>query len=92
MLAIFLGYLSLVLGFAVLLLPLLVTELSRPRDAIWGAVILLLGAALITSSDLLNGSPIIIVVLGASLISRLGVEISQSRWHQLGAEEKLRLG
>ena len=90
MLAIFLGYLTLLLGFAVLLLPLLVTELSRPRDAIWGAVILLLGLAVINSSDRLNGSPIAIVVLGALLISRLGLEILQSRWQQLSSEEKLR--
>jgi len=92
MLAIFLGYLTLLIGFAVLLLPLLLTELSRPRDAVWGAVILLLGLALINCSDRLNGSPMVMVLLGAFLISRLGSEIAQSRWHQLGSEEKLRFG
>ena len=90
MLNIFIGDLALLLSFAVLFLPLLVTELSRPRDAIWGAVILLLGLAVINSSDRLNGSPIAIVVLGALLISRLVLEIGQSRWQQLSAEEKLR--
>ncbi len=92
MLAIFLGYFTLILGFAVLLLPLLVTELSRPRDAVWAAVILLLGLVVLNSSDRLNGSPMAVVVLGACLISRLGIEIAQSRWQQLSSEEKNRFG
>jgi uncharacterized membrane protein HdeD (DUF308 family) len=37
------GTLALVVGLAVLLLPLMASELSRPRDAMWGAVVLLLG-------------------------------------------------
>ncbi len=92
MMVIFLGDLTLLLGFLVLLLPLLVTELSRPRDAIWGAVILFLGLALLNSTDRLSGPPMLIVGLGALLIARLGIEIGQSRWQQLGPEEKLRFG
>ena len=92
MLVIFLGDLTLILGFAFLLLPLLVTELSRPRDAIWGAVVLLLGLALLDSRDRFSGPLVLVVVLGALLIFRLGIEIAQSRWHQLGTEEKLRFG
>lgn len=42
------GILALVLGLVILLLPLLATELSRPRDSFWGAVVLLLGLVLVT--------------------------------------------
>lgn len=51
MLATLTGDLCLLAGLAVLLLPLLATELSRPRDGAWGAIILLLGLVLVTSSD-----------------------------------------
>ena len=44
MLATLAGFLALLLGLSLLLLPLLVTELSRPRDSAWGAVVLLLPA------------------------------------------------
>ena len=37
------GLAALLVGLAILLLPLLATELSRPRDSAWGAVMLLLG-------------------------------------------------
>ncbi len=92
MLAIFIGDVSLLLGFAVFLLPLLVTELSRPRDALWGTVALLLGLGLITSNDLLSGSSMLVVVSGSLLIGRLGFEVANSRWEQLSKAEKLRLG
>ena len=92
MLNIFIGDLMLLLGFGVLLLPLLVTELSRPRDALWGAIGLFLGVSLVTNNDRLNGGLIIVVMSGTLLIGRLGVEVAQSRWQQLSDEEKKRLG
>jgi hypothetical protein len=55
MLAILGGTLALVLGLAVLLLPLLAPELSRARDAAWGAVVLLLGLVLVTTAERLTG-------------------------------------
>ena len=91
MLATLAGDLCLVLGLAVLLLPLLVTELSRPRDGVWGAVVLLLGLVLVTSSDRLRGAPMLAVVCAGLLISRLGSEVAQSRWQQLSPEEQQRL-
>ena len=91
MLATFAGDLCLVLGLAVLLLPLLVTELSRPRDGVWGAVVLLLGLVLVTSSDRLRGAPMLAVVCAGLLISRLGSEVAQPRWQQLSVEEQQRL-
>ncbi len=92
MLAILFGDISLILGFVVLLLPLLATELSRPRDSFWGAVLLLLGLVLITSDDRLRGAPMLAVVAGGLVIGRLGIEVAQSRWVQLGQEEKKRFG
>ena len=41
MLASLSGSLALAIGVAVMLLPLLSPELSRPRDAVWGAVLLM---------------------------------------------------
>ncbi len=91
MLAVLIGDFTLIVGFAVLLLPIVVPELSRPRDATWGALVLLLGLLLITSSDRLV-VPFLIVVVGATLlIARLGSEVGLSRWNQLSNDEKLLL-
>ena len=92
MLATLTGDLCLLAGLAVLLLPLLATELSRPRDGAWGAVVLLLGLVLVTSSDRLRGAPILGVACAGLLISRLGAEVGQARWQQLSDEERQRLG
>ena len=92
MLVIFIGCLAFLLGFAVLMLPLLVTELSRPRDALWGAVGLLLGLILVISNDRFTGLPMLVVGLGALVIIRLGWEVSKNRWQQLSNEEQARLG
>ena len=83
MLATFSGDLCLVAGLALLLLPLLAVQLSRPRDGVWGAVILLLGLVLVTSSDRLRGAPMLAVLCSSLLIGRLGVEVGQSRWSAL---------
>jgi isoleucyl-tRNA synthetase len=74
-----------------MLLPLLSPELSRPRDAVWGAVLLLLGLVLITGADRLSGSPMLAVLCGGLLIGRLGGEVMQLRWSQLTPEEQQRL-
>jgi len=92
MLNIFLGDLTLLLAFAVLLLPILVTELSRPRDALWGAIGLVLGVSLVTNNDRMFGGLMLVVISGTLLIGRLGYEVAQSRWQQLSDEEKKRLG
>jgi isoleucyl-tRNA synthetase len=86
------GCLALLLGLVVLLVPLLTPELSRARDAVWGAVVLLLGLVLVTSSDRLGGSPMVAVLCGGLLIGRLGTEVGQQRWRALTPEEQQRLG
>ena len=84
------GSLALLLGLVVLLVPLLTPELSRARDAVWGAVLLLLGLVLVTSSDRLGGSPMVAVLCGGLLIGRLGSEVGQQRWRALTPEEQQR--
>ena len=85
------GALALLLGLAVLLLPLLAPELSRPRDAVWGGVVLLLGLVLVTSADRLTGAPMLGVLCGGLLIGRLAVEVGQGRWFRLTPEEQQKL-
>jgi len=91
MLASLSGSLALLLGLAVMLLPLLSPELSRPRDSAWGALLLLLGLTLVTGADRLSGSPMLAVLCGGLLIGRLGSEVLQLRWSQLTPEEQQRL-
>lgn len=83
---------ALVLGLGLLLLPLLATELSRPGDSAWGALVLLLALVLVTSSDRLTGSPMLAVISGGLLIGRLMMEVGAGRWRQLTLEEQGRLG
>lgn len=88
MLATAAGSLALLLGLLLLLLPLLVSELSRPRDSAWGALVLLLGLVLVTSSDRLTGAPMLAVLCAGLLIGRLGGEVAQGRWRALSDEER----
>ena len=90
MLATLSGDFCLLLGLALLLLPLLAVELSRPRDGVWGAVVLPLGLVLVTSSDRLRGAPMLAVLCAGLLITRLGAEVGQARWNALSETEQQR--
>ncbi|MEB3334100.1 MAG: hypothetical protein VKP70_03860 [Cyanobacteriota bacterium] len=83
---------ALLLGLALLLLPLLATELSRPGDSAWGALVLVLALVLVTSAERLTGAPMLAVISGGLLIGRLSVEVGWGRWRQLTPEEQGRLG
>jgi hypothetical protein len=91
MVAILAGSLALVVGLILLLLPLLASELSRPRDSVWGAVVLLMGLDLVTTAERLRGAPMLAVLCGGLLMVRLGSEVGRSRWRQLSPEEQQRL-
>jgi len=90
-LAVLIGSLALFAGLALLLEPLLLPELSRPRDALWAAVVLLLGLVLVTASERLQGAPMLGVLCGGLLVGRLGTEVGQQRWEQLPPEQRLEL-
>ncbi|MEB3317675.1 MAG: hypothetical protein VKO39_05990 [Cyanobacteriota bacterium] len=83
---------ALLFGLALLLLPLLANELSRPGDSAWGALVLVLALVLATSAERLSGSPMLAVLCGGLLVGRLTVEVGRGRWRQLTPEERGRLG
>ena len=91
MLAVLVGALALLFGLALLLLPLLGPELARPRDALWAAVVLLLGLVLVTAAERLTGAPMLGVLCGGLLVGRLGTEVGQQRWLQLPSEGRSQL-
>ena len=91
MISLLLGCVSILLGFLILLLPLLLTELSRPRDGFLGGLFLVQGLVLSFDSDLFNGSPLMVLVAGGIIFSKMLMEIAESRWARLASEEKNRI-
>tara|TARA_B100001250_G_scaffold269573_1_gene232643 strand:+ start:92 stop:634 length:543 start_codon:yes stop_codon:yes gene_type:complete len=87
MAVLFIGYLAEFVGLTILFLPLLFRELSRPRDSIWGALIIIVGLMLITASDRFVGIPAIAVVFQAFIFGRLILEVSQNRLRVLSEQE-----
>ena len=86
------GYLFLCIGLLILALPLMLVELSRPRDWLMGGLFLFLGLFLLVENELLRGSINLLVISIAILYGKMILEISQNRWYQLGSEEKKRIG
>ena len=86
------GYLFLCVGLLILALPLILVELSRPRDWLSGGLFLFLGLFLLVENDLLGGSINLLVFSMAILYGKMTLEIFQTRWNQLGSEEKKRIG
>ena len=86
------GYLFLFVGLLVLALPLMLVEISRPRDWLMGGLFLFLGLFLLVENELLGGSIDLLVVSMAILYVKMILEIIQNRWYQLSSEEKKRIG
>ena len=86
------GYLFLFVGTLILALPLMLVELSRPRDWLTGGLFLFLGLFLIVENDLLRNSINLLVISMTILYGKLIFEIIQTRWYQLSSEEKKRIG
>ena len=86
------GYLFLFVGLLILAIPLVLVELSRPRDWLMGGLFLFLGLFLLVENDLLRGSINLFVISMAILYGKMILEIIQTRWYQLSSEEKKRIG
>ncbi len=86
------GYIFLFVGFLILALPLILIELSRPKDWLMGGLFLFLGLFLEVENEILRGSINLLVFSMAILYGKMTLEIFQTRWHQLGSEEKKRIG
>ena len=86
-----LGYVFIFVGLLILALPLILVELSRPRDWLKGGLFLFLGLFLIVEDDLLRGSINLFVISMAILYGIMISEIIQKRWYQLSIEEKTRI-
>ena len=86
------GYFFLFVGLLILALPLILVELSRPRDWLIGGLLLFLGLFLIVENDLLRGSINLFVLSIVTLYGIMISEIIQTRWYQLSLEEKKRIG
>ncbi len=86
------GYFFLFVGLLILALPLMLVELSRPRDWLMGGLFLFLGLFLLVENDLLRGSSNFLVFSMAILYVKMMSEIFQNRWNQLSLEEKKLIG
>ena len=86
------GYFFLFVGFLILALPLMLVELSRPRDWLMGGLFLFLGLFLLVENDLLRSSINLLVISMTILYGKMISEIFQNRWYQLSAKEKKRIG
>ena len=86
------GYLFLLVGLLILALPLILVELSRPKDWIMSGLFLFLGLFLQVEKEILRGSINLLVISMAILYGKMILEIFQNRWNQLAPEEKKGIG
>ena len=86
------GYLFLIIGLLILALPLILVELSRPKDWLMGGIFLFLGVYLQVEKEILIGSINLLVVSMAILYVIMILEIFQTRWYQLSPDEKKLIG
>ena len=88
----FFGYFFLFVGLLILALPLILVELSRPRDWLMGGCFLFLGLFLLVENDFLRGSINFLVISMTILFGNMISEIIQNRWNQLSFDEQKRIG
>ena len=86
------GYLFLLIGSLFLSLPLILIELSRPRDWLMGGLFLFSGLSLLVENEFLKGSINLLVISLVILLGKMCLEIFQNRWFQLSSEEVKRIG
>tara|TARA_Y100001968_G_C19042670_1_gene565292 strand:- start:46 stop:546 length:501 start_codon:yes stop_codon:yes gene_type:complete len=86
------GYIFIFIGFLILALPLILVELSRPKDWLMGGLFLFLGLFFQVENEILRGSMNLLVFSMAILYGKMTLEIFQTRWYQLGSEEKKGIG
>ena len=86
------GYLFLLIGSLILTLPLILVELSRPKDWLMGGFFQFIGFYLLAESELLRGSINLLVISLVILFGKMCLEIFQNRWYQLSSEEIKRIG
>ena len=86
------GYIFILVGFLILSLPLILVELSRPKDWLMGGLFLFLGLFFQVENEILRGSINLFVISMAILYGKMILEIFQNRWYQLSSEEKKRIG
>ena len=86
------GYLFFLIGLLILVLPLLLVELSRPRDWLMGGLFLFLGLFLLVEYEILRGSLNLLIISMTILYGKLILEIFQNRWYQLSSDEKKQIG
>ena len=82
------GYLFLFVGFFILVLPLILVELSRPRDWLIGSLCSFLGLFLLVENNFLRGSLNLLVIAMSVLYGIMMSEIIRNRFNQLSDEEK----
>ncbi len=86
------GYLFLLTGLLILALPLILVELSRPKDWLMGGLLLFLGLFLQVENEFLRGSINLLIISMTILFGKMSLEIFQNRWYQLSTEERKRIG
>ncbi len=78
MLILVFGSLFLLSGSLLLLLPLMLIELSRPRDWLMGGLFLFLGLFLVEENDVLRGSINLLVISMGILLGKMMLEMKRN--------------
>ena len=91
MLIVLLGSFYILIGIIFLLTPLIIIELSRPRDLLKSGLILTIGVFLIIKQYTFNYFYSIIFILNTFLIGFFVIEIFTNRWNQLSQNEREKL-